>query len=56
MYLALKVLVNDVFTVLPVWVSREGCSFVGKVLSGVTVLSIPVLRTGISFALLRSAA
>jgi hypothetical protein len=56
MYLALKMLVNGVLTVLPVWVSREGCSFVGNVLSGVTVLSIPVLKTGISFALLRSAA
>jgi hypothetical protein len=31
MYLALKVLFNGVFTVLPVWVSNEGCSFVGMI-------------------------
>jgi hypothetical protein len=43
MYLALRVLVSGVFTVLPVWVSKEGCSFVGKLLSGVTECSIPVV-------------
>ena len=55
MYLALRVLVNGVLTVLPVWVSRVGCSFVGKLLSGVTELSIPVFKTGMSIAFLSSA-
>ncbi len=36
MCLALSVLFSGVFIVLPVWVSNEGCSFVGKVLSEVT--------------------
>ena len=52
MCLALSVLFNGVFTVLPVWVSNEGCSFVGKVLSEVTELSIPVFSTGVSLAFL----
>ncbi len=50
MYLALRVLVSGVFTVLPVWVIKEGCSFVGKLLSGVTECSIPVVKTGMSLA------
>jgi hypothetical protein len=45
-----------VLTVLPVWVSKEGCSFVGKLLSRVTECSIPVVKTGMSLALLISAA
>jgi hypothetical protein len=42
MCLALRVLVNGVFTVLavPVWVSREGYSFLGKLLSGLSELSM----------------
>ncbi len=48
--LALSVLFKGVFTVLPVWVSSEGCSFVGKVHSEVTELSIPVFSTGMSLA------
>jgi hypothetical protein len=55
MYLALRVLVSGVVTVLPVWVSKEGCSFVGKLLSGVTECSIPVVKTGMSWALFISA-
>ncbi len=56
MCLALSVLFNGVFAVLPVWVSKEGCSFVGKVLSEVTELSMPVFGTGISLAFLSNAA
>ena len=56
MCLALSVLFSGVFTVLPVWVSNEGCSLVGKVLSEVTELSMPVCSTGISFAFLINAA
>ena len=55
MCLALSVLFSGVFIVLPVWVSNEGCSFVGKVLSEVTELSMPVLSTGMSFAFLINA-
>jgi hypothetical protein len=56
MCLALKVLFKGVFTVLPVWVSSEGCSFVGKVHSEVTELSIPVFSIGMSLAFLSNAA
>ena len=56
MCLALSVLFSGVFTVLPVWVSNEGCSFVGKVLSEVTELSMPVFSTGMSLAFLINAA
>ncbi len=55
MCLALSVLFCGVFVVLPVWVSKEGCSFVGKVLSVVTELSMPVLSTGMSLAFLINA-
>ena len=56
MNLALKVLFSGVLTVLPVWVSNEACSLVGKVFSEVIELSMPVLSTGISFAFLINAA
>ncbi len=43
MYLALKVLFNDVFTVLPVWVSNEGfLRRIGALMSDRTVM--PVLN------------
>ena len=48
-------LFRGVFTVLPVWVTSEGCSFVGKVHSEVTELSMPVFSTGMSLAFLRNA-
>ncbi len=51
-----SVLFKGVFTVLPVWVSKEGCSFVGKVHSEVTELSMPVFSTGMSLAFLSNAA
>ena len=49
-------LFRGVFTVLPVWVTSEGCSFVGKVHSEVTELSMPVFSTGMSLAFLSNAA
>jgi hypothetical protein len=38
-----------------VWVTSEGCSFVGKVHSEVTELSIPVFSIGMSLAFLSNA-
>ncbi len=56
MCLALNVLFSGVLTVLPVWVSNEGCSLVGKAFSEVIELSMPVLSTGMSLAFLINAA
>ena len=56
MSLALKVLFKGVLCTLPPCLSKVGCSLVGYTDSGIAVLSIPSVSTGISLPAFKIAA